>query len=420
MAFRDHLTDVTIHPESISCVHGLLNHSISIDHQPFIASNISEAPGHSAAINILSRERLCAALNIDAGELIDILGSSMENPSEPIIVEDGPVLECSHANPKLGELPIPWHYSEDRGRYMSASIVIAEYEGIRNVSFHRQFLRDDNHVVARLVPRHLRSMVDSARSNGDEVPIAIVNGADPVVLLAAAMSFNEPLDELSVASTLHERFYGSKLELITLDNGISVPADCEYAMEAAITCSDDAEGPYVDITGTLDEIRSEPVFRIDTIHHRNGPIFHALIPALSEHITLMGLPRAPTIKSAVSAVTKCNDVWLSEGGCGWLSAVISITPTSENDGRKAIEAAFEGHKSMKMVTVVDSDIDVSNATRVEWAMMTRWQPDTDTIILSGQKGSSLDPSQVNGLTAKIGFDATLTPLIDRSPFTSVI
>ncbi len=420
MAFRDHLSDVDIHSESLSCIHGLLEHSHSVNHEPFLASNISESPGHSAAVNILSRDRLCHALNIDPGDLIDILGHSMNNPSNPSIIEEGPVLECQLDEPELSKLPIPWHYPEDRGRYMSASIVIAEYDGVRNVSFHRQFLRDDRHVVARLVPRHLRGMVDSARSNGDEVPIAIVNGADPVVLLAAAMSFNEPIDELSVASTLHERFYGNKLELVTLGNGISVPADCEYAMEAVITTLDDSEGPYVDITGTVDEIRDEPVFRIDVIHHRNNPIFHALIPALSEHITLMGLPRAPTIKSAVSEVTECNDVWLSQGGCGWLSAVISINPTSDDDGRKAIHAAFDGHKSMKMVTVVDSDIDVSCSTRVEWAMMTRWQPDVDTIILSDQKGSSLDPSQIDGKTAKIGFDATLSPTTDRQPYTSVI
>ena len=41
-------------------------------------------------------------------------------------------------------------------------------------------------------------------------------------------------------------------------------------------------------------------------------------------------------------------------------------------------------------------------------MMARWQPDKDTIILSGQKGSSLDPSRnEDGTTSKIGYDATI-------------
>ena len=385
-----------------------------------IVANVSETPGHLAAMNVLSRERLCDALNASPGELIDILGWAMENPQQPNIVSNGPVLENTLDTVALTELPIPHHYREDRGRYMSASIVIAEYDGQRNVSFHRQFLRDDEHVVARLVPRHLRTMVDSARAKGDTVPIAIVNGCDPVVLLAAAMSFDEHIDELTVASTLHERFYGTPLPMVLLSNGIPVPANAEYAMTAEITLDDDDEAPYVDITGTLDDERTEPVFRIHTIHHRNDPVFHALIPAEAEHKALMGLPRAPTIKSAVSKVAMCHDVHMTEGGCGWLSAVVSITPSSVDDGRKSIAAALNGHRSMKSVTIVDKDIDVSNPIRVEWALMTRWQPDQDTIILSGQKGSSLDPSRnEDGTTSKIGYDATLSPDIDPTPFTSV-
>ena len=53
--------------------------------------------------------------------------------------------------------------------------------------------------------------------------------------------------------------------------------------------------------------------------------------------------------------------------------------------------------------------------------MTRWQPDKDTIIMSGQRGSSLDPSRAeDGVTSKIGMDATLTPGADKSPFESVL
>ena len=85
----------------------------------------------------------------------------------------------------------------------------------------------------------------------------------------------------------------------------------------------------------------------------------------------------------------------------------------------AIHAALDGHRSMKQVTIVDTDIDCSNPVRVEWALMTRWQPDKDTVILSKQKGSSLDPSRdENGLTSKIGIDATLPPSIERKPYES--
>ena len=391
--------------------------------EPILFREITESPGHSAVMNILTRQRLCEAFEVQPGELIDILSWAMENPSEPILVDGAkaPVFENTMADTDLFSIPIPWHYSEDGGRYQSASIIIAQHGGIRNTSFHRQLVKGKSSTCVRLVPRHLRTMVNNAQERGEEVPIAVVNGPDPVVLLAAAMSFDEPLDELMVAAALHERLYGSKLEVVELSNGVTVPATSEYAMEARITTSTAEEGPYVDITGTVDDIRLEPIIEYDRIHHRNDPIFHALIPAGVEHMTLMGMPRAPTIKTAVSQVVNCTDVFLTDGGSGWLSSVVQIIPEERGDGMKAIKAALEGHKSMKQVIVVDKDIDVTNSSRVEWALMTRWQPDKDTLILSNQKGSSLDPSRSSdGTTSKIGMDATIDPGIDRSPYESVL
>ena len=56
----------------------------------------------------------------------------------------------------------------------------------------------------------------NARSEGREVDVAVVNAPDPVVLLAAAMSFNENIDELTIAAALHEKLYGTKLPLVEL------------------------------------------------------------------------------------------------------------------------------------------------------------------------------------------------------------
>lgn len=423
MAFRDLLAGAIEINEEISVNHGMLNHSKSINHEAVVFNNITEAEGMRSAINVLARDRLCSIFEISPGELIDILAWAMKNPTDPEIVskENSPVFENKQEITDLTKIPIPWHYPEDRGRYQSASVIIAEYEGIRNMSFHRQFLRDANHCVSRFVPRHLRTMTDKARANGDEINIAVVNGPDATVLLAAAMSFTHDLDELTVAAALHQRLHGKPLQLVTLPNGIQVPADSEFAMEARITLQDDDEGPYVDITGTVDDIRQEPLIEYDAVYHRNQAIFHALIPAEVEHRTLMGLPRAPTIKAAVNAVVPCTDVYMTDGGSGWLSAVVAIEPQKEGDGLAAIHAALGGHGSMKQVTIVDTDIDCSNPVRVEWALMTRWQPDKDTVILSKQKGSSLDPSRdVDGLTSKIGIDATLPPGIDRKPYESVL
>ena len=423
MAFRDMLNGVHNVRESTSVLHGMIETSNELGDIPLVFSDISEAPGHRAALNVLEKSRLCEMFDISPGDLIDVLAWAMENPSEPEIVDytDAPVMQSGQEDVDLSKIPIPWHFEEDGGRYQSASIIVAQYSGVRNVSFHRQLLRDSKHTVARLVPRHLRTISSEAAEAGDDVPIAVVNGADPTVLLAAAMSFSDYVDELTVASSLHKKLHGTPLKVVILPNGVMVPANAEYAMEARITTERDDEGPYVDITGTVDDIRQEHVIEYDCVHHRINPIFHALIPTGIEHRTLMGMPRAPTIKNSVSKVVDCMDVHMTDGGCGWLSSVVQIIPKNDGDGMLAIEAAFRGHPSMKQVVVVDKDIDISDPKRVEWALMTRWQPDKDTIILSGQRGSSLDPSRTeDGVTSKIGMDATLTPGMDKSPFESVL
>ena len=422
MSFRDHAAMSTIVNDCVSVNHGLMQSSASLQHQPVLFDNISECPGHRASMNILTRDHLCKVWELTPGELIDTMGWAMQNPIDPVVI-DSTLAECMENtmdNVDITTIPVPWHYEEDRGRYMSASVIIAERNGQRNMSFHRQYVAGPDRLVARLVPRHLRQFTDEARSDSENLNIAIINGADPCVLLAAAMSFNERIDELRVAASLHLKIYGKPLRVVQLSNGVHVPADCEYVMSAQITGEDDEEGPYVDITGTVDDVRLQPVINIQTINHRNSPIFHAILPAGKEHKTLMGLPRAPTIKSAVSKVTECTDVHLSEGGCGWLSSVVSIIPKGPDDSINAIKAALDGHRSMKAVTIVNDDIQIDDPIRVEWAMMTRWQPDTDTMILSNQKGSSLDPSRSeDGLTSKVGFDATIPFGIDPEPFTSI-
>jgi UbiD family decarboxylase len=122
----------------------------------------------------------------------------------------------------------------------------------------------------------------------------------------------------------------------------------------------------------------------------------------------MGMPREPTIFREVSKVCDCRDVSITPGGCSWLHAVVSIRKKGPEDGKKAIEAAFKGHASLKHVWVVDDDIDIHNPHEVEWAMATRFQGDKNMIIKK-EKGSSLDPSSdlETRMTAKVGFDLTI-------------
>jgi UbiD family decarboxylase len=190
---------------------------------------------------------------------------------------------------------------------------------------------------------------------------------------------------------------------------VLIPAEAEFVLEGTVTLDRrHAEGPFVDLTGTYDVIRREPVFVVKTITHRRDAIWHALLPGGLEHRLLMGMPREPTIFRHVNEVVRCLDVNVNPGGCSWLHAIVQIDKQEEDDGVKAIHAAFEGHRSCKHVFVVDSDIDIYDPLQVEWAMATRFQGDVNMVIKEKEPGSSLDPSAEldTNLTTKIGFDLT--------------
>ena len=184
MAFRDHLSHAKRVDQEISLNHGIWELSSNQSHPNLLFENIKETSGQRVSVNMLTRDRLCEAIGIQPEVYIDTLAWAMKNPSTPEVVSpaEAAVFDNMQDQVDLHSLPIPHHWPQDRGRYMSASVIIAEVNGQRNMSFHRQFLRDENHLVARLVPRHLRTMVDQARQQGEEVDIAIVNAPDPVVL----------------------------------------------------------------------------------------------------------------------------------------------------------------------------------------------------------------------------------------------
>jgi UbiD family decarboxylase len=252
--------------------------------------------------------------------------------------------------------------------------------------------------------------------------VAVCIGLPPNILAAAATSVAIGVDELTIANAL-EPF--AVVPAKTVD--ALVPAEAEFVIEGTVYRDRrHTEGPFVDLTETQDIVRNEPVFVVKALTHRRDAIWHALLPGALEHKLLMGMPREPTIFQSVNRVVRCLDVHVNPGGCSWLHAIVQIEKLAEEDGKRAIEAAFAGHRSCKHVYVVDADIDIYDPLAVEWAMATRFQGDRDMVILPLAPGSSLDPSsepETNN-TCRMGFDLT-KPLktkgkrFEKTPFPDV-
>ncbi len=387
----------------------LLEMAVVIDRlegQPLLFERV-KGNEHSVAASLCgARENLALDLGVEIGQLLFTLAHALEHPSPPEVVEVGPCQEVVEEQVDLKRLPILTHLPQDAGPYITAGVAVTRDPDYgRNVSFHRLLLKDRSHLVARLVEGRGTDTLLKKSPGGVEVAICIGNSLP--VLVAAATSVSPDVDEFSIANTLRPT---PLVRCLTVD--LEVPADTEIVLEGRLTRATAPEGPFLDLTGTMDLVRPGPIVEINCTSHRHDAIYQAVLPGGREHKLLMGLPREPTIFAEVNKVCRCLNVLLTPGAGTWLHGVVQIEKHAAGDGRRAIEAALRGHPSMKHVVVVDDDIDVYDSHDVEWAIATRFQADRDLLVLENQPGSSLDPSATHApgektRTTKMGLDATI-------------
>ncbi|MDO5845642.1 MAG: UbiD family decarboxylase [Methanocorpusculum sp.] len=354
--------------------------------------------GHRCVMNtIVDRESLSVALGIPQNELVKRL-SQCSYAGETVSAGE---LDFEPAN--LSKIPVQKHFPKDAGNYLTTGVVFSAFGGVTNASIHRMLVLDDTHLAARIVEgRHTYKLMKAAEAAGGRLPVAIVIGAHPAVTFAACTRVPEG-KEMQYAAEI----CGRPLPLYTCPNGIAVP-DAEIILYGWFTNELHEEGPFVDISGTYDPVRMQPVIELCGMHLKDDFIYHGLVPAGAEHKMLMGAPYEPKIYAAVAGVTNVRDVYLTKGGAGYFHAVVQIKKMTEGDGKNAIMAAFAAHTSLKHVVVVDEDIDIYNPEDVEFAIATRVRADTDVMIISGVRGSSLDPCRIgDGLNVKAGVDATI-------------
>jgi len=386
----------------VDAVHEISTLIKKLDGKPLHFENVN---GHSMPVisNICaSRELVCMGIGVARRDLIMRLADAIDHPTPPAVEEAAGYTDIGT---DLTRLPILTYYPVDGGPYIASGIAIAhDREYGLNASYHRamRYKGEDGQLIKdKMVFRILQRDFDAYIKRGLREFAFCIGNSIPV-LLGAAISVPMNVDEMAIANAL------ASTTLIRL-GGHTVPkAEIIVVMEFTGEMHD--EGPFVDLTETVDIIRQQRVARVKHIFVKKDAVFHALLPGGMEHKVLMGMPREPTIYREVGKVCEVKDVLITPGGASWLHGVVSIKKKNPDDGMKAIDAAFKGHRSMKHVFIVDDDIDINDPNEVEWAMATRFQGKRG-IKMFEEKGSSLDPSSdmETQMTTKMGFDLTIPP-----------
>ena len=358
---------------------------------------------------VSDRAWIAEAMAVSEDQLLEKFLDAALHPVPWREIKSAPVQERLHRNVDLATLlPLATHNELDYGPYISAGIAIARnpLSGKQNVAIHRLQLSGRNRLGALLLQRTTLQYQQMAESAGQDLPIAIVVGVDPLTLLSSQAIMPADCDELEIAGALH----GRPLDVVKcLTSDIRVPAEAEIVIEGRVLANvREPEGPFGEFPQYYGERGDRHVIEVDAVTHRTSPLYHTISGGGLEHLMLGAIPREATLLAHLRRTfPSVRDVHLSRGGVCRYHLYVQMKKRFEGEAKNVILGAFGGHYDIKQVVVVDPDVNIHDATEVEWAVATRAQADRDLVIVANAQGSRLDPSSNNGVSAKLGIDATV-------------
>lgn len=318
----------------------------------------------------------------------------------------------------LGTLPVQTHWPMDAGPLITWPVVLTRPANSEaadvakfNAGVYRAQVLDSDRLIMRWLAHrggaaHHRSWAQS----GQDMPVAIVLGAEPATLLSAALPLPETVSELTFAGV----FIGARPRLVPAKTiPMMVPAGAEIIIEGWVSPTETApEGPFGDHTGYYNAAEPFPVMRVSAITHRRDPLYLSTYtgrppdePAIiGEVFNALALP---VIRDQIPEI---RDLWLPPAACSYRMAVVSIDKRYPGQARRVMMALWgmlPQFSYTKMIVVVDDDIDPKNWDDVAWALATRMDPGRDVMVMENTPMDYLDfASPKAGLAGKLGLDAT--------------
>jgi UbiD family decarboxylase len=367
------------------------------------------------ANGLASRERVAMAFGlpkeVDHRGIVEFIKKNLGRRMDPVILTSGPVKEkiVKGDEVNLFKFPVPKYNARDGGRYINtfACTVTRDPDTmLMNVGIYRGMIGDNEKSISVNLLRASDSGKHFSKYEkmGKEMPVALVYGCDPVLLMCAGVPIEHPgFSEYEVAGGLR----GEPVGLVKCETSdLYVPASAEIVVEGRISPDPETfqrEGPFGEYTGfysTGSALR--PVIRVECITYRRDPIFRGGIvgtsPGRSGESTYWTSPLTAAL------------IWkaLEDMGVPGVTGVWGCPTTTLANLRVSIDNIFRGHAQRvaaalwslnaslyrgKNLIVVDKDIDVFNDEAVEWAMAYRTNADTgDFQFFHGTVGSNLDPS----------------------------
>ncbi|MCP3798319.1 UbiD family decarboxylase [Allokutzneria sp. A3M-2-11 16] len=352
-------------------------------------------------------------------------------PIEPVTVHSGPcqqnVLLGKDAD--LTKIPVPLLHNGDGGPYLNTwgTFVVGTPDGKWvNWSISRAMLVDGKRFSPLVIPffQHLGVIAAQWAEQGKQAPFALVQGAEPGIPFASAMSLPDGVSEASFLGG----YYGKPVELVrckTVD--LRVPATAEIVIEGHIDFEKTVpEGPMGEAPGYMSvHVRQMPTCTVTAITHRDNAILPVVTAgkAVDEDHTAVGVPASAIILNALrkNGIPATNAWMVPESALH----VLAVTVPQDWPKRTGITSSRELTKRiaeiicdtrvviwLSQVMVLDDDLDVTDHRDLMWGFATRTHPVKDQVVIPQRSFNTLmvcygKEEQETYLAPLLAFDSLL-------------
>lgn len=341
---------------------------------------------------LATHERVAVALGCDVEELrtsSEVLNRQRKHPPVEVARSAAPVKEVvlRGEDVDLARLPIPVHNELDGGPFLTAGVTVLRdpVSGAINAGIYRHHVYDSQHMGVWFFGSHHGGVIYRRYAErGEPAPIAIVIGHHPAFLMGAVSRVAGIGGEYDAAGA----FLDESLEVVKAETSdLLVPARAEIILEGVILPdAEREEGPFAEWPGHYVGGGPKPVIRVDCIAMRGDAIFQDIQASGQEHRLIGALPRIASIhgrvKEVVAGLRAVNVPVHARMNC-----YLSIHKQHANDAIRAGFAALNTEpENLRMVVVVDDDIDVYDDRDVAWAIGTRFNAPDDLLVIPGFSG----------------------------------
>lgn len=341
---------------------------------------------------VATHDRMALALGLapdDLANASDRTQGMAKHPPVTVSRSQAPVKQVIWRDDQvdLGRLPIPVHNELDGGPFITAGVSLMRdpQSGAINAGIYRHHIYDSRRMGVWFFGSHDGGTIYRRYADKDEpTPIAIAIGHHPGFLMGAVSRIPGIGGEYDAAGA----FTGESVEVVEAETSdIPVPARAEIVLEGVVLPTErEEEGPFAEWPGHYVGGGPKPIIRIDCVTMRDGAIFQDIQASGREHRLMGALPRISSIHSRVREVVpglKAVNVPVHTR----MHCYLSIDKALDSDPTRAAFAAFNTEpENLRMVVIVDDDIDVFDEEEVSWAVGTRFDATRDLQIIPAWNG----------------------------------